>query len=143
MALGTVVCLLTLAGCTPKDHVSARLVSDRVEFVGCDAFKVNNIEVYVRPLAAPDAQLSKVWVATGKGVYLPSPKAVYGKVPSGFGSTVGPATIDPSRYMITVGLAQVDSLGSLRRSAVGIFDGSKLSETQWLNWDGNLVSNPC
>ena len=83
-----------------------------------------------------------VWAARGLGK-TDHVAVVYRAPPEGFVSTDGPRKFDPATSWIDVGYYDISPSGQLKSDRVSIFDGSKLSSTKWLNWDGNTVDNPC
>jgi hypothetical protein len=133
--------LITLTACSPKAHISATLHEGKVRFLLCDSFAANKIVVRSSPLRATTTDYQPTWVAVGSGQTTSVPVS-YGAPPPGFASVGVPHQLVPEDSLISIAYMHLSG-GKLESDMVGIFDGSRLSSTKWLNWDGNSVDNPC
>lgn len=132
-----------LCGCTAKPHVSARLVDGTPAFAVCDSIRANKIVVEVKVPTASDPKYTSAWIADGGSHVSAKEVIAFGEPPSGFKTSVLVDNVDFKKQQIYFGVDYVGADGSLKSSEHGVFDGSELSKTSWLNWDGNHTSQPC
>jgi hypothetical protein len=142
LAVSAIV-VFTLCGCTAKPHVSARLVNGTPAFAVCESIRSNKIVVEVKRPTASDPKYKSVWLADGGSHVQANDIISFGKPPSGFKTSVLVDSVDFKKQQIYFGVDYVGADGSLKSSEHGVFDGRDLSESSWLNWDGNHTSQPC
>ena len=142
LAAGTAVMLaFGLGGCVAVSHVSAGLHHGDVRFVYCEAYSPTELEVW--QAAATEPSKSKiVWRANGNPALKPGSILSYGVLPFGFVAAKGPVSFDPSKSSLEVDFIDPKTEKTLPYMT-GDFDGRKLVEGKWLNWNGNIVDKPC
>jgi hypothetical protein len=136
--VGIVLCVIavsSLFGCQAVPRVSAELKNGDVRFVYCDAYAATEVQVW-------DWSKSRVvWRASGTTPLRAGQVVTYGVAPKGFHTTKGPASLDLSH---SLEVDYIDPSPSAKGPYMtGIFDGSKLVEGKWLNWNDRLVAKPC
>jgi hypothetical protein len=139
--------LLALSGCSALSHVSAELKGGSVGFTYCDEKNtgvgtINRIEVYAGPISSGRSSDTPTWVSVGASGVSARQVVTYGIVPSGFKNVIGPTGFDPKRSKIEVAFIHAKGSEDIADQRAD-FDGSKLVEGKWLDWNGNIVNSPC
>lgn len=136
-AVIVVAVLLGLAGCTPVDRISAKLVNGGIAFAVCHGTVVNEITVSARP-ADSSEQPTDLWHAMGVGELAGGEIVVYGIAPEGLVTDLGPTSHDFSGDEVSL---VIENTGV--RTMVWRGDGSQLSTDAWLTWTGARSDIPC
>jgi hypothetical protein len=133
-----------LAGCTPVDHIAARIVGHSPEFVYCPAasLPINNRVTAIYVWAGPDKGTAKqqqlVWEVHGKTDPLKAGTAVVvGDAPPGW-KTVTSHPVPTNRgtkYGISFEYSQY--------GLEGVFLSNQMSSRTWLRWDNSSSTNAC
>ncbi len=129
--------LLGLAGCTPVDRISAKLVDGGIAFAVCHATVVNEVTVSVRP-SGSSQQPTHLWQATGMGELTDGEIIVYGVPPEGLVTDLGPTSHDFSGDEVRL---VIENTGVRTLGWRG--DGSRLRTDAWLTWTGAHSDIPC
>jgi hypothetical protein len=137
-------CLIAVAltGCTAVSHVSVGLDGGKVRFAYCEKISPQKIVVDVAPASKSPLKYSRVWVVSGKAPIPRGQATIYGTPPSSYKTDVQAANFNPLTSKISVTfevLSGPDAGGGLS----GVFDGRRLVEGKWLNWNGHVVDKPC
>ncbi len=141
--LASAVLALILCGCTAKDHVSARLDPGGIVFVTCETYNPNRIVVDVSPQSTSSTDYHRAWTVRGSGTFDSARPVSFGETPQGFVATATPRPFVPAKSLIYVAFQHASAKGEVESSVGGVFDGARLRTTQWLNWNGELVDQPC
>jgi len=131
---------IMLSGCAAVRHVSAELRDGTVRFANCEDFAFDSVDVSIMSKKSP-YDTRTVWHSEGSSEVSGPFQVAYGVDPSGFSSSIGPKSFDVAASSIEV-LFQSSNPNS-GPGPSGTFDGAKLVEGRWLNWDGNIASTPC
>ena len=131
---------IMLSGCAAVRHVSAELRNGTVRFANCEDFAFDSVDVSVMSKKSPYGTQT-VWHSVGASEISGPVQVGFGVDPSGFSSSIGPKSFDVGASSIEV-LFQSSNPNSAPGPS-GTFDGAKLVEGRWLNWNGNIVSTPC
>lgn len=131
---------IALSGCSAVSHVSAELKNGTVQFFNCEAFTFDSVDVAVMSKESPN-KTRTMWHSDGPSAISGPVQVTYGVDPSGFSSSSGPRNFDPRTSRI--GVLFASSSPDPGAGLTATFDGAKLVEGRWLNWNGNLVSAPC
>jgi hypothetical protein len=136
-----VVLTLALCGCEGVSHVSAELEHGSVRFAYCAAYSPTEIEVW-QSRTSDWSRAKVVWRAEGTPPLRPGEAITYAVPPAGFATTEGPTKFAPARSQLEVDFIDPKKAKTLPYST-GDFDGTKLVEGRWLNWNGQIVDKPC
>ena len=132
-----------LSGCTPVAHVSARIIDGKPAFSVCPGISPNRISISMTALKPGKSHFKIFWQADGSGRLKPGTVVRYSVPPSGFHSTKQLPAVDFSTQRIDFEVQHIGANGKPLYSVSGLFDGSKLSDTAWVNWNGDRTSNAC
>jgi hypothetical protein len=141
-AIAAILLAGALAGCTATSHVSATLHLGSVRFAYCEKLTPTKIEVAVAPSNGSKLTYKTVWLASGGPSVQRGAPVDYGVAPSGFVSSKGPLKFSPASSHIDVLFEDIHGANP-GSSLQAVFDGSKLVDGKWMNWNGHLVSTPC
>jgi hypothetical protein len=141
-ALGGCLIAVALTGCTAVSHVSLGLRSGKIQFAYCEKFSPHKIDIDISPASTSPIRYKNVWMVSGQTAIPRDHATVYGRPPASYKSEVPPAKFDPLTSIIAVtyeGVSGPDAGSNLS----GEFDGRRLVEGKWLNWNGHVVDKPC
>ena len=139
--LATLGAIFAICGCTSVSRVSAELVRGQLRFAYCDEYSPTEIEV----TAGNSAHWWKsevVWRDTGTTPLKPGEIVTYGVAPSSYSEKIPPSPFDPRTSMFEIVFRDPKTINKMPGQS-GVFDGRKLVNGKWLNWNGNLTSKPC
>jgi hypothetical protein len=134
--------MAALSGCTAVSHVSAELDHGSIAFAFCDTLTPTEVEVLAAPSGPGGLRYKVRWEAEGNPPIPKGDVVKFGVPPTGFVATQGPTEFPIAGSHIDVLFE--DTHGSNPGSASqAVFDGGKLVNGKWLNWNGRVVSTPC
>jgi len=139
LVLGTTTFLLS--GCEAVRHVSMELRHGSIRFANCEDYRATGIQVDAAPAGKSSNEYKPVWEAYGPKPVKKGVPVEYGLAPAGFTSSVGPTAFSPTKSLISVTFTSQDTQAGPGPGAV--FDGRKLVEGHWLNWDDRIVDSAC
>jgi len=131
-----------LSGCTPVSHVSIGLQNGALKLALCEPTKVNQIRVQAASPSAEPLSYDTKWTVDGPTQQLNNLVLPFGVAPKGFRTSVPASDFDFRSSKIDVEFDFV-SKKVLESGAVQVFNGDKLVEGKWLNWDQQIVATPC
>jgi hypothetical protein len=120
--------------------VSAELKNGSLHFADCEEFAFDSIDISVMSTKSP-YETQTVWHSTNPNGASRLLQVTYGIDPPGFSPSIGPDSFEirKSRIEVIFGNSSPDAGPGPHAT----FDGARLVEGRWLNWDGNVVSTPC
>lgn len=143
VAVAATLLMLTLAGCTASDDISARLESGNLVFVVCQKQEYTRLRVLTAEKDVKPVELVDRWVADGDASETHSgSKFVYGTVPDGAATELGPEVLGLEGRVVQFYLESIED-GSAETGAFGQFDGDLLESDKWLNTIRGLSDTPC
>ena len=103
---------------------------------------INRIEVYAAPISSGATNDRPVWVTTGDAGVSAREVVTYSIPPDNFTNVSGPMFFEPKRSIVEIAFEHAKG-SKVTGGQQGTFDGSKLVDGKWLDWNGNIVNKPC
>lgn len=136
-----VVCstVAMLCGCQAQSHVSSQLSGASPRFVYCEPYRTTEIEVYDLTKSNSTPLL---WKAVGTQPLRAGTVVTYGRAPARFATVKGPLAVPSHKLSLEVDFIDPSTAKSQPYMS-GDFDYSGYVAHKWLNWNGQLVADPC